>query len=192
MLNRRGASTHPRRRSCSTVFHPEHTPSPSRTHVLLLSWNLLMTEIIFCSTPKRASTVHRRVRSTRLYALIRSIKHTSYNGTTTNIISVVERFGQKPHLSKRALPARYLCSCRTLSGPFFVEYHDEGIFPLLLLRYPPPPQVQIQTAVWSSLPRSAESLLRMILDSLTGIPSDPTVFPFAIKRMASVSRGLNS
>ena len=65
-----------------------------------------MTEIIFCGTPKRASTVQRRVRSTEFYALVRSIKHiysgirffraSFCNRRVTNIISVVERFGRKP------------------------------------------------------------------------------------------------
>ena len=32
MLNRRGASTHPWQRLCSTANHPEHTLSSSRTH----------------------------------------------------------------------------------------------------------------------------------------------------------------
>ena len=58
-----------------------------------------MTEIIFCGTPKRASTVQRRVQSTESYALVRSIKHkysgirffraSSCNRRITNIISVV-------------------------------------------------------------------------------------------------------
>ena len=33
-----------------------------------------MTEIIFCGTPKRASTVQRRVRSTESYASVRSVQ----------------------------------------------------------------------------------------------------------------------
>ena len=63
-----------------------------------------MTEIISRSTPKRASTAQRRVRSTESYALVRSPKHTysgirffrasSCNGQITNILSVVELFGR--------------------------------------------------------------------------------------------------
>ena len=34
-----------------------------------------MTEIMFCGTPKRASTVQRKVRLTESYALVKSIKH---------------------------------------------------------------------------------------------------------------------
>ena len=40
-----------------------------------------MAEIIFCGTPKQASTVQKRVRSMESYALVRSIKHTGiYSG----------------------------------------------------------------------------------------------------------------
>ena len=65
-----------------------------------------MTEIIFCGTPKRPSTVQGRVRSTESSSLVRSIKLT-YNKMsffranscsrriTNNITSVVERFGRK-------------------------------------------------------------------------------------------------
>ena len=55
-----------------------------------------MAEIIFCGTPKRASTVQRRVRSTESYALVRSMNHAynrmcffranSCSGRITNII----------------------------------------------------------------------------------------------------------
>ena len=73
-----------------------------------------MTEIIFCGTPKWASTDQRRVRSRESYALVRSIMHT-YNGICffranscsrriTNITSVVERFGRKPLCSSGRIP----------------------------------------------------------------------------------------
>ena len=122
MPNRRGASTHPWRRPCSTKNHPEHTLSSSRTHGRMPSWSLRMTEIMFCGTPKRASTVQRRVRSTESYALVRSIKHTyngiclfrvnSYNPRITIIISVVERFGRKPLCSFSRIPTRSQYSLR--------------------------------------------------------------------------------
>ena len=75
-----------------------------------------MTEIIRCGTPKRASTVHRSVRSTESYALVGSMKHT-YNGIRffrasycsrriTNIMSVVERFGLKSLWSSGRTPKR--------------------------------------------------------------------------------------
>ena len=42
-----------------------------------------MTEIIFCGTPKPASTVQRRVRSTKAYALVRSIEQSPAQGGIT-------------------------------------------------------------------------------------------------------------
>ena len=82
-----------------------------------------MTEIILCGMPKRASTiVQRRVRSTELYALVRSIKHThggirffrasSCNRRITKIISVVERFGRKPLCSSGRIRIRSQYSLR--------------------------------------------------------------------------------
>ena len=66
----------------------------------------------------------------------------------------------------------------------FVEYHDDGILPLL--RHPPPPP-QIRTTISNSLRRRAGSPLRVIFNSSTETPSGPTAFPFANERMASVS-----
>ena len=73
-----------------------------------------MTEIIFYGTPKRASTVQRKVRSTESYALVRTIKHaysgirffraSSCNRRITNIISVVEQFGRKLLCSSGRIP----------------------------------------------------------------------------------------
>ena len=131
-----------------------------------------MTEAILCSTPKRASTVQRRVRSTESYTLVSSTKHT-YNGICffranycsrqiTNIISVVERFGRKPFCSSGRIPARshyslrrramifsiILPACATSemtlqlvhsARSFFLEYHNDGIFPLQLCHLAPPP-----------------------------------------------------
>ena len=81
-----------------------------------------MTEIIFCGTPKRTSTVQRRVRSTESYALVRSIKHTyseirffrasSCNRRITDFISVVERFGRQPLCSSGRIPTRSQYSLR--------------------------------------------------------------------------------
>ena len=77
-----------------------------------------MTVIILCGTPKRASTNQKRVRSTELYALVRSTKHThngicffranSCNRQITNVISVVrvERFGRKSLCSSGRIPTR--------------------------------------------------------------------------------------
>ncbi|CAM9380839.1 unnamed protein product, partial [Ascophyllum nodosum] len=85
-----------------------------------------MTGIIFCGTPKRASTVQRRVRSKESYALVRSIKHTysgirffrasSCNRRITDTISVVERFGRKPLCSYGRIPTRsqYSLRCRAI------------------------------------------------------------------------------
>ena len=136
-----------------------------------------MAEIIFCGTPKRASTVQRRVRSTESCALVRSIKHTycgirffrasSCNRRITNIISVAQWFARKPlcssgriatrsqySLKRRAmmfssiLPACAAGVCCRRDAPvvaalcptlLFVEYHDDGIFPLLLRHHAPLP-----------------------------------------------------
>ena len=64
-----------------------------------------------------------------------------------------------------------------------VEYHDDGIFPLLR----PPRPLQKQTTILSTLHRWEESPLRVISNSLTQTPSGPTAFPFANKWMTSVS-----
>ena len=52
-----------------------HTTTIISIIFLSCSGDCEMTEIIFCGTPKRASTLQRRVRSTESYALVRSIKH---------------------------------------------------------------------------------------------------------------------
>ena len=62
----------------------------------------------------RVSTYHRRVRSTMSYAFRRSMKHMkkdipafrpiSYSLRTTNIMSVVGRFGRNPHCSSGNSP----------------------------------------------------------------------------------------
>ena len=108
-----------------------------------------MTEIIFCGTPKRTSTVQGRVRSTESYALVRSIKHTysgihffhasSCNRRITNIISVVERFGRNPLCSSGRIPpsSQYLLGRRAmmlhqyLSG---VSYRRDA--PVVSVLYP--------------------------------------------------------
>ena len=173
-----------------------------------------MTEIIFCGTPKRASTVQRRARSMESYALVRSIKHT-YNGICfyranfyvqriTNIMSVVERFGWKLlcssvrvsmhsqySLRRRAMIfSRILLACAT-SEVF------AALFPTLLfvehhddrifplLRHLSP--FQIETTISSSPRRRAGSPLRVILNSSTETSSGPTAFRLANKRMVSAN-----
>ena len=89
---------------------------------------VLLTENVFCGTPKRASTVQTRVRSTESYAFVRSIKHT-YNGIwffranscsrrITNIISMVERFGRKQLCSYGRIPTRLQYSLRRRAMTF--------------------------------------------------------------------------
>ena len=65
----------------------------------------------------------------------------------------------------------------------FMEYHDDGILPLLRHLAPP----QIRTTILSSLRRRVGSPLRVILNSSTETPSGPTAFAFTNERMASVS-----
>ena len=122
MLNTRGVSTNPWRRPRSTVNHPEHILSSSRTHARMPSWNSRTVEIMFGGTPKRTGTVQRRVRSTGSYPLVRSIKYTyngncffranSYSRRITNIISMVERFGRKPLCSSGRISTRSQYSLR--------------------------------------------------------------------------------
>ena len=133
-----------------------------------------MTEIIFYGTPKRASTVQMRVRSTESYALVRSIQHTysgigffrasSCNRRITNIkyhiggrtarSETILFFRQDPHalaiLAKTASDdlQQYLAGVRyQRDAPavaafcpilLFMEYHDDGIFPLLWHLAAPP------------------------------------------------------
>ena len=107
MLNNSGDSTHPCRSSCSTSNQFKQTPSSGHTQALIPSWNCWMTAIICGGTPMRVSTCYKRVRSTVSYAFWRSMKHmkryilafrpVSCSLSTTNIMSVVERFGRNPH-----------------------------------------------------------------------------------------------
>ena len=76
MVNSNSASTHPCRRPCFTPNQPEHSPSSLRMRARIPSWKCRITASIFGGTPNRASTVHKRVRSTESYALVRSTKHT--------------------------------------------------------------------------------------------------------------------
>ena len=64
-----------------------------------------MTEIILYCTPKRASAVQRRVRSTESYALVRSIKYT-YSGFRFFRANSCKRFGRKPLCSSGRIVAR--------------------------------------------------------------------------------------
>ena len=153
-----------------------------------------MTEIIFCGTPKRASTLQRRVRSTESYALVRSVKHT-YSGirffrarSPTNhkhhiggrtVRSETTLFlRQDPHaltvlaeaasddLQQYLVGVRYQRDALVVAALcpvlLFVEYHDDGIFPLLRHLAP----LQIRTTVSSSLRRRAGSPLRVMEDSI--------------------------
>ena len=115
MLNNSGDSTHPCRSPCFTSNQSEQKPSSGRTQQALIpSWNYWMTAIICGGTPMRVSTCHRRVRSTVSYAFWRSMKHMkrdtptfgpiSCSLRTTNIMSVVERFGRNPHCSSGNSP----------------------------------------------------------------------------------------
>ena len=70
----------------------------------------------------------------------------------------------------------------------FVGYHDDDIFSLLLRHLSPP--LPIQTTISSSLRGRAGSPLRVVLDSSRQTPPDPTAFPFANERVASVSEFL--
>ena len=151
-----------------------------------------MTEIIFCGTPKRASTLRRRVRSTELNALVRSIKHT-YNGIRfflanfcsrrITIISVVKRFGRTPLCSSGKIPTRSQYSREAASVGSFFLWSTMTI--TYFHRCDTSPPLQIQTTISSSLRRRAGSPLRVILNS--SAPPDPTAFPFANERMPSVS-----
>ena len=59
MLNSCGASTRPCRRPCPTSTVSEHSPSSSRTHACMLSWNWRMAARFLHGTPKRARTTYR-------------------------------------------------------------------------------------------------------------------------------------
>ena len=114
MLNNSGYSTHPCRGPCSTLNQSEQTPLLGRTQALIPSWNCWMATNIYGGTPMRVSTCHRRVRSTVSYAFWRSMKHMkrdtpsfrpiSCSLRTTDIMSVVERFGRNPHYSSGNSP----------------------------------------------------------------------------------------
>ena len=149
-----------------------------------------MTETIFCGTPKRASTVQRRVWSTESYALVRLIKN-AYNGIClfrpnscsrriTNIISVVERFGRKPLCFSGRIPTRSQYSLRRRAIIFssILPACPTSEMPLQLLHSirssfiwntnmmasfhcgGTSPPLQIQTTMPSSLRRMAGSPLR--------------------------------
>ena len=117
VLNSSGASTHPCcLRPCRTSNLSEHSPSSSRTHACIPSWNWRMTASILGGTPKRARTSHKRLRSTESYALVRSIKHmykgvssfraSSCSRRTANIMSSVERWGLNQHCSSGKMFSR--------------------------------------------------------------------------------------
>ena len=61
-----------------------------------------MTEIIFCGTPKRASTFQRMVRSTESYALVRSIKH-PYSGILFLPRQLLQPTNRKHHIGGRTV-----------------------------------------------------------------------------------------
>ena len=176
-----------------------------------------MTEIMFCGTPKRGSTVQRRVRSTESYALRRSIKHiysgirffraNSCNRRIVSIITVVERFGRKPLCSSGRIPtlsqyslrgraiifSSILPACATSEMPLLVAHSVRFFFSWSTMMmvyfhcYGTSPPLYIRTTISSSLRRRVGSPLRVILNRSTETPSGPTAFPFANERMTSVN-----
>ena len=149
-----------------------------------------MTKIILCRTPKRASTVQRRIRSTESCALIRSIKHTyggirffrasSCNRRLRNIISVVERFGRKQLYSSGKIPTRsqyslrlraitvssILPACATIEMLLLFPHSVPSFFlwSTMMMTYfhccDTSSPIQIQTTISNSLRRRAGSPLR--------------------------------
>ena len=107
MFNNSGNNTHPCRSPCSTSNQSDQTPPLGRTQALISSRKFRVTAIINTGSPMRVSTCHKRVRSTVSYAFWRSMKHIKRdtpalrpifcNLRTTNIVSMVERSGRKPH-----------------------------------------------------------------------------------------------
>ena len=75
MLNSSGGSTHRCLRPCPTSNYCEHFPILQPHSCCMKSWNWRMMASIPGGTPKRARTSHRRVHSTKSYALVRSTKH---------------------------------------------------------------------------------------------------------------------
>ena len=147
-----------------------------------------MTVIIFCGTPKRVSTVERRVRSTESYALVRSIKayiqrnsflphqflqptnHKHHIGGRTVRSETALFLRQDPHaLTVLAEVAsddfqKYLAGVRYQQDVpvvaalcpilLFVEYHDDGIFPLLRHLAPPPIRTKASMFFWRQCPQN--------------------------------------
>ena len=115
ILNNSGDNTHPCRSPWQTLNHAEKSPSSNCTRALIPSWDMRMILIIRGGTPKRASISHNSTRSTESYAFARSMKQisrevllvrpSSWSLRTTNIISVVERWGRKPDYSLGRIPA---------------------------------------------------------------------------------------
>ena len=103
MLNINAASTHLCRRLCFTSNISEHSPSSSRTHAHMLSWNSRMTACILGGRPKRANTVHKRVRSTEPQPLVRSyitvglgtVESKNTNQTKVSPIHLIQRFSSR-------------------------------------------------------------------------------------------------
>ena len=111
MLNSSGASTHPCRRPCPTSLS-EHFRSSNRMHAYMPSWNRRMTARILGGTPKRARTSHRRVRSTKSFALVRSIKHKYKRVSFFRSSSCSRRSSScyEHHVNRRALGPKPTCS----------------------------------------------------------------------------------
>ena len=181
-----------------------------------------MTEIIFCGTLKRSSTVQKRVQSTESYALVRSIKQTynvicffranSCSRRMTNIISVVERFGRKPLCSSDRIPTRsqyllrrramifgsILPACATSEMPLYLPHSARSFFlwsTMMMASFHccgTSPPLQIQTTTSSSLWRRAGPLLRVILNSSSIRSDNLSVRQRADGACQLLHRGLNS
>ena len=125
-----------------------------------------MTEIIFCGTPKRGSTVQRRVRSTESYALFGEVDKAYIQRNSFLPHQLLQRTNHKHHIDGRTVRSettlflrqdlhaltvlaeaasddlqQYLAGVRyQRDAPvvaalclilLFVEYHDDGILPLV-------------------------------------------------------------
>ena len=67
----------------------------------------------------------------------------------------------------------------------FVEYHDDGIFPLLLQHLAPPPNTNDD--IEQSPAQGGITVEDDLENSSTETSSGPAAFPFANERMASVN-----
>lgn len=75
MLNKNGASNHPCRRNCLTSNQSKYSSLSVGMRAHISSWKWRTTASVVADTMNRANAVHKRVRSTKSYALARSSKH---------------------------------------------------------------------------------------------------------------------